>query len=76
MFRRLEKFDEPIFERGAEFIWDFTVYQTMFHRKTALFAVYKGPLRIKTVVIKLNEIKLKCLKFYSLNSVTFCDRKK
>ena len=34
------------------------------------------PLTIETIVIKLNEIKLKCLKFCSLNSVAFCARKK
>ena len=33
-------------------------------------------LRIETVVTKLNEIKLKCLKLCSLNSATFCAGKK
>ena len=33
-------------------------------------------LRIGTVVIKLNEMKLKCLKFCSLNSMAFCAGKK
>ena len=33
-------------------------------------------LRIETVVTKLNEIKLKCLKLFSLNSATFCAGKK
>ena len=68
------------FERSNS-IWclngyDFELYQTMFQNKTTLFVVYKWPLRIETTVIKLNEIKLKCLKFCSLNSVAFCARKK
>ena len=59
------------FERNNR-IWclnsyDFELYQTMFHNKTALFVVYKWPLRIETIFIKLNEVKLKCLKFCSLN---------
>ena len=33
-------------------------------------------LRIGTVVIKLNEMKLKCLKLCSLNSIAFCAGKK
>ena len=47
--------------------YDFLSYQTTFHKKiyhnrlsnsTTLFVVYKWPLRIETVVIKLNEIKV------------------
>ena len=68
------------FERNNR-IWclngyDFELYQTMFRNKTVPFVVYKWTLRIETVVIKLNEIKWKCLTFCSLNSVTFCARKK
>ena len=36
----------------------FWVISNMFHSKTLLFVVYKCPLRIETVVIKLNEIKV------------------
>ena len=51
---------------------DFELYQTVFRNKnyhnrlfnsTVLFVVCKWPWRIETVVIKLNEMKLKCLKF-------------
>ena len=59
------------FERNNR-IWclngyDFESYQTKFHKKnyynrlsnsTTLFVVYKWPLKIETVVIKLNEIKV------------------
>ena len=41
---------------------------------TALFVVYKWPLTIEDVVTKWNEIKLKCLKFCSLNIVGFFAR--
>ena len=56
--------------------YDFELYQTMFHNKTVLFVVYKWILRIETADIKSNGIKLKCLRFCSLNSVAFCARKK
>ena len=73
---------------GFERIWslngyDFELYQTTFHSKnyhnwlcnsTALFVVYKWPLTIEDVVTKWNEIKLKCLKFCSLNIVDFFAR--
>ena len=73
---------------GFERIWslngyDFELYQTTFHSKnyhnwlfksTALFVVYKWPLTIEDVVTKWNEIKLKCLKFCSLNIVGFFAR--
>ena len=72
------KSERCCFERN-NWIWclngyDFKLYQTMFHSKTVLFVVYRWTLRIETVVIKLNEIKMKCLKFCSLNSVAFCAR--
>ena len=35
---------------------------------------FSVPLKIEIVAIKLNEIKLKFLKFYFLNYVTFCTR--
>ena len=41
---------------------------------TALFVVYEWPLTIEDVVIKFDEIKLKCLKFCSLNIVDFFAR--
>ena len=61
----------------------FELYQTRFHNKNylnklfnskILFVVYKWPLRNETFVIKLNEIKLKCLKFCCLSSLAFCAR--
>ena len=73
---------------GSERIWslngyDFELYQTTFPSKnyhnrlfnsTALFVVCKWPFTIKDVVIKWNKIKLKCLKFCSLNIVGFFTR--
>ena len=49
-------------------------YETMFHNKTTLFVVYKWFLRIETVVIKLNQIKV--FEVFSLSSVAFCAKKK
>ena len=63
--------------------YDFKLYQATFHSKnyhnrlfnsTELFVVYKRLLRIEDVVIKWNEMKLKCLKFCSLNIVGFFPR--
>ena len=62
---------------------DFELHQTLFHNKnfhnrlfnsTILFVVYNWPWKIETVVIRLNQMKLKCLKFCFLNSVAFCAR--
>ena len=61
--------------------YDFELYHTTFHSKNyhnrlfnsmALFVVYKWPLQIEIAIVRLNEIKVKCLKFYFLNSVAFC----
>ena len=65
------KLESYCFERNNR-IWclngyDFESYQTTSHKKnyhnrlsnsTTFFVVYKWPLRIETVVIKLNEIKV------------------
>ena len=73
-------------ETVGSVVWnrdDFELYQTLFHNKnfhnrlfnsTILFVVYNWPWKIETVVIRLNQIKLKCLKFCFLNSVAFCAR--
>ena len=44
-------------------------YHNWLFNSTALFVVYKWPLTLEDVVTKWNEIKLKCLKFCSLNIV-------
>ena len=63
--------------------YDFELYQITYHSKnylnrlfnsTTLFVVCKWHLTIKDVVIKWNEMKLKCLKFCSLNIVGFFAR--
>ena len=63
--------------------YDFELYQITYNSKnylkrlfnsTALFVVCKWHLTIKDVVIKWNEMKLKCLKFCSLNIVGFFAR--
>ena len=49
-------------------------YHNRLFNSTALFVVYKWPLRIEIFNIKLNEIKFKCLKLCFLNSVAFSAR--
>ena len=67
--------------KGFDFEWqrlwvisNHVPHQNRLFNSTALFVVHKWPLTIEDVVIKLDEIKLKCLKFCSLNIVDFFAR--